>query len=227
MLYGVARLVKLHIFYPLQYWSIVISPRHCRTPHLIIALLARDADLSLRLLVALEYHITSAFITRQHLRLAHYTIKAMKLFAYSAITIASLAGNVAAFPHLAMDGLTAPIAADVAYRQLLERQGTTRSQGGAPLPVVPPPSDAASQLINVTGAHAVCLTRGVRGLGFVESFSSRHPAQAMHAANVLASTRWPTTTIFHTTVSPPSMRSRYEAAYVSITSSEYSMFRPT
>ncbi|KAK1824911.1 hypothetical protein LTR12_000706 [Friedmanniomyces endolithicus] len=78
----------------------------------------------------------------------------MGFFTSSAITVACLAANVVAFPHLAMDGLTAPIAADVAYKQLLQRQSTTRPQGGAPLPLTPPPFDAASQLINVTGAHA-------------------------------------------------------------------------
>ncbi|KAK0833576.1 hypothetical protein LTR73_001338 [Friedmanniomyces endolithicus] len=79
----------------------------------------------------------------------------MGFFTSSAITVACLAvNNVVAFPHLAMDGMTAPIAADVAYKQLLERQSATRPQGGAPLPLTPPPFDAASQLINVTGAHA-------------------------------------------------------------------------
>ncbi|KAK0262779.1 hypothetical protein LTS09_002754 [Friedmanniomyces endolithicus] len=78
----------------------------------------------------------------------------MGFFTSPAITVACLAANVVAFPHLAMDGLTAPIAADVAYKQLLQRQSTTRPQGGAPLPLTPPPFDAASQLINVTGAHA-------------------------------------------------------------------------
>lgn len=89
----------------------------------------------------------------------------MGFFTSSAITVACLAANVVAFPHLAMDGLTAPIAADVAYKQLLQRQSTTRPQGGAPLPLTPPPFDAASQLINVTGAHAVCRSVGERPRG--------------------------------------------------------------
>ncbi|KAK3117722.1 hypothetical protein LTR53_000651 [Teratosphaeriaceae sp. CCFEE 6253] len=78
----------------------------------------------------------------------------MVSFTTAAINAAALVGLVGAFPHLAMDRLTEPIAADVAYKQLLERQSTTAPQGAGALPLVPPPFDAKSQLINVTGAHA-------------------------------------------------------------------------
>lgn len=78
----------------------------------------------------------------------------MKSFTFSAVNAALLAGNAFAFPHLAMDSLTAPIAADVAYKKLLERQSTTAPQGAGALPLTPPPFDAASQLISTSGSHA-------------------------------------------------------------------------
>jgi len=89
----------------------------------------------------------------------------MKHFAAPLASAAIFAGHVAAFPHLAMDHLSAPIAADVAYKQLLERQSATPPQGAGALPLVPPPFDAKSQLIDVSGAHAVrSLNPPVRGL---------------------------------------------------------------
>jgi len=79
----------------------------------------------------------------------------MKSFTLSTVGAALLAGPSLAFPHLAMDSLTAPIAADVAYKKLLERQSATASQGVGAAPLTPPLFDAAAQRINTTGAHAV------------------------------------------------------------------------
>ncbi|KAK5711414.1 hypothetical protein LTR15_012487 [Elasticomyces elasticus] len=70
----------------------------------------------------------------------------------SSLAVAILASNVAAFPHLAMDRMTEGLSADVAYKQLLERQALP-PQGGAG-PLTPPPFDAKAQLIDVSGSHA-------------------------------------------------------------------------
>ncbi|KAK5722834.1 hypothetical protein LTR17_014220 [Elasticomyces elasticus] len=70
----------------------------------------------------------------------------------SSLAVAILASNVAAFPHLAMDRMTEGLSADVAYKQLLERQ-TLGPQGGAG-PLTPPPFDAKAQLVDVSGTHA-------------------------------------------------------------------------
>ncbi|KAK5714312.1 hypothetical protein LTR17_017243 [Elasticomyces elasticus] len=70
----------------------------------------------------------------------------------SSLVVAILASNVAAFPHLAMDRMTEGLSADVAYKQLLERQ-TLGPQGGAG-PLTPPPFDAKAQLVDVSGTHA-------------------------------------------------------------------------
>ncbi|KAK5675257.1 hypothetical protein LTS10_012018 [Elasticomyces elasticus] len=48
--------------------------------------------------------------------------------------------------------MTEGLSADVAYKQLLERQ-TLGPQGGAG-PLTPPPFDAKAQLIDVSGTHA-------------------------------------------------------------------------
>ena len=79
----------------------------------------------------------------------------MKSYTSIAVNAALLASHVSAFPHFAMDSLTAPLAADVAYKQLLERQSTTAPQGAGALPATPPPFDAASQYISTSGEYAV------------------------------------------------------------------------
>lgn len=78
----------------------------------------------------------------------------MKSLSKQIITAATLAGHVAAFPHMAMRSEGEVVAADVAYKRLLERQSSP-PQGSGALPLTPPPFDAASQLVDVTGEHAV------------------------------------------------------------------------
>ena len=111
----------------------------------------------------------------------------MKSFALSAINAALFASNVVAFPHMAMDSLTAPLAADVAYRKLLERQSGSPPQGLGALPLVPPPFNAASQRINTTGAHAVCSEDKILQNHMADILgSSSHQVQVTHEASAQA-----------------------------------------
>lgn len=73
----------------------------------------------------------------------------------TAAGLALLIGHAAAFPRFAMDALTAPLAADVAYKRVMARQSTTAPQGAGALPLTPPPFDASEQLVSVSGEHAV------------------------------------------------------------------------
>ncbi|KXL42991.1 hypothetical protein M433DRAFT_156311 [Acidomyces richmondensis BFW] len=72
----------------------------------------------------------------------------------TAAGLALLIGHAAAFPRFAMDALTAPLAADVAYKRVMARQSTTAPQGAGALPLTPPPFDASEQLVSVSGEHA-------------------------------------------------------------------------
>lgn len=88
-------------------------------------------------------------------RVTPYTIGSALPIMKTITGLAFLAGQVAAFPRFAMDALTAPLAADVAYKRVMARQSTTAPQGAGALPLTPPPFDASEQLISVSGAHAV------------------------------------------------------------------------
>jgi len=87
-------------------------------------------------------------------RVTPYTIGSALPIMKTITGLAFLAGQVAAFPRFAMDALTAPLAADVAYKRVMARQSTTAPQGAGALPLTPPPFDASEQLISVSGAHA-------------------------------------------------------------------------
>lgn len=73
----------------------------------------------------------------------------------SIVAAANMAMLASAFPHFAMDHLTKPIAADVAYKRSLQsRQTSAAPQGAGFLPLTPPPFSASAQYVNTTGAHA-------------------------------------------------------------------------
>lgn len=75
----------------------------------------------------------------------------------AALSGLGLAAQVAAFPHLAMDSMTEPL-----REAALSRRQIESPQGAGALPLVPPPFDAESQQIDVSGTHAVgCWCLGI------------------------------------------------------------------